>query len=235
MVDIKNNPKLNISSSKMNTSKKMPESAKPNTFILFFQRHFYYIVSFEALVVLVMGYGFLVRPKLDAWQNSKEQMNIIQDQNQTSMADYNQQITQLQSMIDAYSSLSSSDVNAINKMLPDNKDVEALFVQIDKIIKSNGLLLSNITINDSGKQAQSTKNSRLNITEKAENEPVSQTLQTMNISMNVVGVSYGSLKNLLAGLENNLRILDVQDIKYNPKGGSVQLNIIAYYLGDQGE
>ena len=48
--------------------------------------------------------------------------------------------------------------------------------------------------------------------------------------MEIIGVNYDGLKKLLATIENNLRLMDVNKIDFDPGARTVTLEVALYYL-----
>jgi len=55
-------------------------------------------------------------------------------------------------------------------------------------------------------------------------------LSRVKIILGLSGVDYGSIKNFLSILENNLRLINVTDLNFTASGGSAKLVLEAYYL-----
>jgi len=232
MADNKTQPKTGVKTIKPEAVIRPTESS---TALLFFQRYFYYIVASEALIILLLGYLFVIRPQVERWVENAKQKTFIDGQIKTSIVDYDQKIEQMQSMSDGYAGLSDSDINDINALLPDAPELESLFTQINKIVRTNGLILNKIGLNDTGKSATVAKKSQPSIMEKAVGVVGGKVLKTLNFNIELSGVGYRSLKNVLTSFENNLRIIDINEIEYNPKSESVKFNAVVYYLGSQVE
>jgi hypothetical protein len=48
--------------------------------------------------------------------------------------------------------------------------------------------------------------------------------------LDITGVNYEGLKQLLAIIESNLRLLDVKKVSFSPEGNTAQLEIVSYYI-----
>ena len=114
-------------------------------------------------------------------------------------------------------------------MLPEEKSESDLFLQIEKIVKGNGLLLESIFLEDE-EESSTKKRSKRDIEEGVEEEGSGEAkAKELKIKLTVSEAGYLAFKSLIASLENNLRIIDINDIKYDPADESAELSLKAYY------
>lgn len=205
----------------------------PGKFYVFLQKYFYYIIVVQIFVIFLLGYVFLIMPQANKLFSGKQARALAEEQVQNSIMVYDRRIKQLQEIVDAYDNISQTDIDAINAILPDQENIEELFAQINEMVKSNGLLLKSISLNDQVDNAKVQQKSRVEITEKALNIEEQKSLKEVNLTLKISGAGYQSFKNFLASLESNLRIIDVQDVKYNPTGESAEIIIVVYYFAKE--
>lgn len=205
----------------------------PGKSYVFLQKYFYYIIVVQIFVIFLLGYIFLIMPQANKLFSGKQARALAEEQVQNSIMVYDRRIKQLQEIVDAYDNISQTDIDAINAILPDQENIEELFAQINEMVKSNGLLLKSISLNDQVDNAKVQQKSRVEITEKALNIEEQKSLKEVNLTLKISGAGYQSFKNFLASLESNLRIIDVQDVKYNPTGESAEIIIVVYYFAKE--
>ncbi len=203
---------------------------KPSFFLILFQKYFYYFIILEIIIVIALGYLFLLKPKINIIFADDTRIALEDQKAQEKVIKYNKQIEELKEITAEYSKISETDINKINQILPDEPEERGLFVQIEKIVKANGLLLESIFIDDSDAKAAQTKTkSRRSGIVEAEKEVDISNMKELKIIFTVNEVSYPAFKSLLGSLEKNLRIIDVDTIEYDPKGESAVLLVKSYY------
>ena len=178
-----------------------------------------FVVIFISFVLL-LAYFLLLKPKVDETtnvisENISSREKILQAE-KTKLAN-------LQEAVLAYQNINPIDLARINGILPDDYDKEALFGEIEEVIRQNGFILTSINLTKEGETAgvmSSIANSpRANISDK---------IGVIDVSISIASIDYAGMKNLLTVLESNLRMLDVQQISL-ADGGSANLKFSTYY------
>jgi len=117
--------------------------------------------------------------------------------------------------------VNKENVEKIEKMLLNKNNIEEFITQIDNIVRGNGLILSSISINDSGDLPPSDSNT----------EATDTGIGVVNLSMTIENVNYTLLKKLLASFENNLNIIDIKTLGFSGEdGSSVNISATSYYF-----
>ncbi len=98
----------------------------------------------EMIIVAGAGYWFLLKPKISTTSTKDVEVILADEKTQAKIDDYNEQIIELNKIKEAYDKISDSNIDKVNNMLPDNPGERELFLQIEKIVKANGLLLDSI-------------------------------------------------------------------------------------------
>ena len=216
------------------TMEKVKLNDSPPSFLfVLFQRYFYYFIFLEIIIIVALGYWFLLKPRINIIFADDTRTALEDQKAQEKVIKYNQQIKELKGIVLGYSRISEIDINKINQILPDKPDERDLFAQIEKIVKANGILLESIFIDDSDLQAVQPKTrstrSALEVEATAEAEVISSNMKELKIIFTVSEVSYPAFKSLLNSLESNLRIIDVESIEYDPKDASAIFSVKSYY------
>ncbi|OGF28612.1 hypothetical protein A2477_00795 [Candidatus Falkowbacteria bacterium RIFOXYC2_FULL_47_12] len=221
----------NQNDSRQRPEKKSNDNEQRSAAALFFQRYFYYTVGIEVIVVALLGYGLAVKPQLDAISAWQAQARTTDEQMQTAMAQTEKKSADLQRLLDAYNSISAADLAAINALVPEREDLETLFFQLNAMAKQNGIFVTAIALSDETAAENMPKRSRLEVTEKAPADAAAGAgPQTINLTIKVSGAGYAAFKNFLAALEQNARLLDVQEVSYDPKSEAAEITLQAYYV-----
>ena len=99
---------------------------------------------------------------------------------------------------------------------------EDVFTGMEKLISSRGFILNSISVNSAAADNASAKDSG--------KQKIAGALGEVVIKLDISGVSYEGLKQLLAIIENQLRLMYVKKISYSPEGNTASLEISAYFL-----
>ena len=103
--------------------------------------------------------------------------------------------------LESYNFISQENVDRINKMIPSGAESMELVVQIDDMMRKNGLNLTNIDTKDF-------------IDKKS---VLGAAPQLLSLSIKARG-SYESFRSFVEELEKSLRLIDVNSVKINPAG-----------------
>lgn len=182
-----------------------------NKLNLFLNKYFSIFLVFLVIVILISAYFLILRPKFQATlsiieKNLEEQQKIYFSQQR--------KLVNLQAINAVYKQISAEDLKKFDNILPTDYPPEALFGELEEVIKQSGFILSNVNVN---------KEELL-----AEGE-ASASVGRMVINLSLGAVDYSGLKSLLKKLENNLRLLDIQDIAFSPADESLNLTMATYY------
>ena len=104
-----------------------------------------------------------------------------------------------------YNAISQENVDRINKMVPSGAESMKLVIQIDDMMRKNGLTLKAINIKDVASQNSSSDSPKND----------GKIAESVFLSMNAQG-SYESFRSFIKGLEKSLRLIDVVSVSINP-------------------
>jgi hypothetical protein len=199
-----------------------------NKALIFLNHYFNVIIFVVFLAIIISGLFIFVKPKYESVRSS------ISKTKETETAEYLKQsvrLEELKKIKENYDKISQKDIKKLDLMVPSVLDKEELLVQLEKIILQNGLLFSNLAVKEAGGGSQTADKSVL-IEEPAPagDSSSSGEIKSLNISLPLTGVSYEGLKNILKVFQNNLRLMDINSISYNPGGQTINLEITTYYI-----
>lgn len=205
--------------------------------LVIWQRYFYHLIIIELIIIFGAGYWFLLKPNVKAVFSSRAEISLQDKAQQKTIAELNAQIKELGQIKEGYVNLSPADRERIGQMLPAKSEERDLVTQINKIVAANGMLLKSISLEDESGLSGAGKGRGLTESGAGNNQGAalpapSAKAEAVKVDFEVSGVSYPALKSLLAGLENNLRLIDAQAVKYSPPEESAILVVKAYYQTD---
>ncbi len=97
--------------------------------------------------------------------------------------------------------ISNTDTDRLQKLLPSNIDNIRLIIEIGKIATGRNLILKNVSVGNFNKTTQSVGQDN-------------SAYGTLSLNFTVTS-SYANFLNFLSDLENNLRLIDITDISFN--------------------
>lgn len=177
------------------------------------------LVSF----LLFLSYFLLLKPKVDETTNAISE-NI--SSHEKLLQAEKDKLASLQAALISYDKIDPIDLARVNGILPNDYSKEALYGEIEEIIKQNGFIPTSIILNKED-EVKTDETARPN-PEAETKSKTSSKIGTINISLSLSSINYAGLKNLLGVLESNLRLLDVKQVSLTG-GDSVSLELSTYY------
>lgn len=209
-----------------------------NAFLIRYFRWFIF-----GVVVLMLIIGFLVL----LWPKYKEVKNLVKSskqQQQQVFLQKHERLDDLQSIIESYNNISEAQKKKVKKVIPDRRNKEEIFTEVKNLVARNNLSLKSITLEgEKEKKEEEREEERMLVRrqqsqeeeEKEEEKEYEKRelpagVERIRFNMFVVGTNYNSLRSLLTTLENNLSLMDIVNINFNPEGKSTNMVIDAYQL-----
>lgn len=199
----------------------------------FFSTYFKFLILIIVLGIFFASYVYVLKPKYDKAVEAVKG-NIV---NQERI--YLQQLNKLNSfkqLVAVYNKIPDDEKDKLNNLLPPDYIKEQLFIELGYIIPQNGHNLSYLDFKkDVEIEAEEDYQRRARNEEKSANsflEELPPDIGYIDANLKVSSASYNGLRNLLKLLENNLRLVDVYKINFDPSGEVLELNFSTYYLKD---
>ncbi|KKR21074.1 MAG: hypothetical protein UT48_C0014G0008 [Parcubacteria group bacterium GW2011_GWE2_39_37] len=174
---------------------------------IFLINYFNFILAAWVLIVLAFGYYMIILPK---YKKSAEEIGATVSSQIQIYEERKQYLAQLEKLNKTYKGISNEQIKRIDALLPNEPGGEKLLAQFEAITANSGVVLTSINYS---------------LVEDAKGG-----LSRVKIILGLSGVDYGSIKNFLSILENNLRLINVTDLNFTASGGSAKLVLEAYYL-----
>lgn len=191
---------------------------------IFLMRYFRLIIIAVCILLIAASYLYLIKPK---YSKISEIETKSKENNEAIRNDLASYYLQLEKYSQSYEKIDQEIVDKINIMLPENSKSEELLSQIEDIVRNRALSLSSIEI-----EVDETKSSASNIKAGANKDAkgsLPANVGIMKIKLEVLGVNYEKLKNLLSSLENNLRLMDIENLEFSPTDRKASFEISTYY------
>ncbi|MFH0892298.1 MAG: hypothetical protein V1867_05965 [Candidatus Falkowbacteria bacterium] len=194
---------------------------------LFFLDYFRLITLAAMLLFFAIGFFYLLKPKYDTIR-----LNIAESY-ENKQAEYEQLENYHRNLIqyaNTYKNISQADKDRINAMVPDGDSYKELYYLMNDIVSRHYMILKGLEIKPEDAPVAVDKE----VAGKTNKEANAARRGKIEVSMDIIGVNYDGLKKLLAAIENNLRLMDVNKIDFDPGARTVNLEVALYYLKPAG-
>lgn len=177
------------------------------------------------LVVFFIAYSFVLKPKYDKVSTVIAERNELKLENQTVLEN---NLSTINRYKDAYKKIDADKLSKINTILPPFKTREEFFTLFEEMILKKGYLITSLSVTSDADNADSGTKKKKTVDEvKPGTGPQ---IGAINIKVSIIGTDYEGMKKLLELIENNLRIMDINNIAYSYGGETLTLDITTYYL-----
>lgn len=213
---------------------------QPSSLLIFFNRFWIVITAILIGALLLGGYYFLVKPKMD--QNDVLRDNALQVQ--TDRQNSEQLLKNLKALESAYQDIvknRQADLDRLKAMVPTNPQVAEIFVVSDRLARQYGFQLLDINISD----VEEKKKTSASVSTDEDGNPINPApttatsttaskntiaLKTLAINFQVSPIAlrdetglvmvnaktnYQLFKDFLDALEKNLRLTDIQTVNFS--------------------
>jgi len=189
-------------------------------FNVYLYHYFNLIIIALLILIFILSYQFLLRPKYQSVANEEE---INQKQ-----ADYLSKMNYLVELADlkkAFDQISLADREKINNIINNTNEQEDLFQEMQYLAKRENLTLDSVDVSplDSGYDLE-------NLAGNDKRSDLFDRVQVVKSSVKLSKVSYEGLINALRTIEVNLRIMDINKVNYDPINRTAVLEILSYQL-----
>ncbi len=180
-------------------------------------RYYKLITVFLVILIVFLSYYFILEPKYQqVGVGGRYNLDTLKDK----LSERERYLENLKKLTANYQKISQADINNLKNILPNQKDIPGIFVQLQALAEEYNFLLSGVSINEVPKEVKKGKESP-------------EKISKLNISLNLIGSgesgNYAELKDFLSALEDNLRLFDVNAVYFTPDSPNYSINIFSYY------
>jgi Tfp pilus assembly protein PilO len=187
----------------------------------FLNDYFGWIIVFFVFVVFVLGFFFLIQPK---YLQTTRYVRAVSTQEKADFEAKSEELLKTKELLTVYKEINSSYIDKINAIAPVRKNKEELFPQINYLVSKNQLLLQSVSL---GEVVDYQVNSAFKTN--AQDNVIAQKIESVSVNLSVGGTDYDAFKRFLTALEDNLRLMDVVSVNFDPVSKTTSLTIITYY------
>jgi Tfp pilus assembly protein PilO len=189
--------------------------------IALLMRYFNFVPPVLFLLILIIGYSFLLKPKYD---NIKNEIEVTIKNKEEQRANYENYFQRLKNLKGLLREVTAADLGKLDRMIPSGPESEKLMVDLEAIIKGRGLFLSGLSVEDGTKEPAAPTSDQPN--------GLPEGIRQSAVSISIAGANYDAFKKLLVDMENYVRLLDITGLTFNPSGKTMNLELTAYYLAE---
>lgn len=242
MIDLKNE----LSNNKINESE-FADRKRRNDVNKFLNSYFRFIAVFILIVFLWVAIRFVIKPR---FEDAIVLSNNALKQKKTEFLSEYKKMENYKKVIAEFSEIDPNKISKISKIVPDQYSRDDLFTEITYFLMKNNFKIQSITIVDplvgtgstgasvesSGSGASSERRTGAVDSETTNTPAHTDYLKTLSpetgvwlVSLQLSEINYLALKSLLSVLENNLKLIDIFSINFQPTASSVDLSFFTYY------
>ncbi|HOZ53228.1 MAG TPA: hypothetical protein PK142_00945 [bacterium] len=234
MIDFKK--ELNNNTSKPQKEISLKQRRINNKVNSLLNSYFKFVVVVLVIVFFMASVNYIIIPRFRKVSISSEE--VLQRKKAEFLREYNS-LQEYKKIIAGFSQINQEDVYRIEKMMPERYSREDLFMEMTHFLLENNFKTDSVKVSDPLEIASAEKNDAQG-RRVVNNNPdlpayynyassLPSGVGSWLIEIELSNVDYQSLKNLLNIIENNLRIMDIYSLDFNPQEQSVKAKIITYY------
>lgn len=184
----------------------------------------FYIIIAVFLVIAILTLGYLLT--FNKEYNKIKSLGTVDYQKKINeLESKKSNLAQIEKVYDSYKKISQEEIKKLSIMLPPEKDVPSLFIEMEALAKESGLALNSIDVAQAG---------AVSITAGVAEGSATLNIKKLNINLKIQGIdSYDRLKLFLGNVEKSIRILDLNSLSYSPAQDSYSISLVTYYQGSE--
>ncbi len=171
------------------------------------------IIPIILIIGSIAGFSVMVNP---AYKESKALQAQIDSYDQA-LANSRSLENERDKLTQRFNSMSSNDINRLQKLLPDSVDNIRLILEIEKLASPYGMALKDVRYDAKAEDAKKNSDAGTGASSAAQGGQGKNTNKeygSWDLEFTVDG-SYNDFLNFLQDLEHNLRIVDVVSVKFS--------------------
>ena len=185
---------------------------KPSNIILLINKYLNILSFLIVIIVLILGFFILLQPKINNIQSTRgDKLPEVQRKEE----DLRSLVNQIDKLKNKYSEIKSEradDLDKLYKILPLDPDIANLFLIADRLANEYGFKLLSIDMAEPDKKSIKKQKKEDGVIKK-------EAWKSLIIHMVVSQIddrndAYGNFKKYLSGLENNLRLIDIETVSF---------------------
>ena len=204
---------------------------RPSDILLLFNKYLKIVFSLVIALILIFGYFLLLQPKINTIRTTKGDITQELVKKEEKL---NKLLTELGDLEIKYNDIKnrrSQDLEKLYDVIPNNAEIADIFLIAKRLANDYGFQLLSIDIVE-----PSNKGNKKGAEEIKESDLKSLVIHMVVAQVNDLGNGYDAFKEYLNGLENNLRLMDIQTVSFegfsdaeNETYATFNFSIITYF------
>lgn len=233
MIELKKELNNNSETKKEISPKQRRINNKINSFL---NSYFKFVVIILVIAFFVASVNYIIIPRFKKVSVSSEE--VLQNKKAEFLREYNS-LQDYKKIIAGFSQINQEDVYRIEKMMPSRYSREDLFIEMTHFLLENNFKTDLVKVSDPLEIASIEKNDAQGRRVVNNNTDLPgyydyvvslpAGIGSWIVEIELSDVNYQSLKQFLNIVENNLRIMDIYSLNFDPENKSVKAQIITYY------
>ena len=184
---------------------------KPSTYLLLFNKYSKIIVTLLTIFVLFLGYYLLLQPKIIIIQSTRGDILPEVERKEVELKELVEKVKRLRTKYNSIKNERTTDLTKLYTVIPSDPDIANIFLKADRLANEYGFQLLALDIAEPSKKIIKSK--------KGVKEVKKVPFESLIIHMVLAQVDdrnngYQSFKEYLGGLENSLRLMDIETVSF---------------------
>jgi Tfp pilus assembly protein PilO len=205
---------------------------KVSKFSVFIYKHFKLIIFFEVILILIIGYFFIIRKELSEIEDYGRLISQKQEELKK-IKEYRGDSLEFEKKYNVIKEDIEEDINKLYDILPPKQNLPNIMAQIEALVNNHGFMLGSISMTPEKEGVIS--NNKLPLLNSGEEEKV-DLIKEVNINIFVFSEEggYDRAKELLDAFEHHIRFTDIISFSFQEDMKSYSIILKTYYLNYEG-
>lgn len=204
---------------------------KASNLSVFIYKYFRYIIFIEVLLVLILGYFFIVKKELEDINNYNEEVSWKREELKK-IEDYQEDLDKFEKKYKKIEKELEDNLDKLYDIFPPERNLPNIVAQIESLVSKHNFILGSL---DLGIDNRQTKEKIVpNIINKEEELDLIKEID-INIFVFSEDGGYERIKELLDAFEHHIRFMDITSFGFEEDMESYSIILKTYYLADYEE
>lgn len=179
-------------------------------------------------IIFILSYFIVLKPR---YEKMKNHSGVIINEKENELKVFEKYLGELKDFNESYEKISSSDMENMNKVIPNKNDYEDLVVVVNDIVSNRGLELSSVSVGNVASKYPPSTRVKTTKAVASENNSFKNKIKKIDLSLDISGViDYKKMKILVSDFERSQRLFDINSIDFTDNSDRMSLGISAYYF-----
>jgi hypothetical protein len=226
--ELKPDNKVEFGNKKDKTKIKIGKSEKVSGLSVIIYKRFNLIIFLEILLVLILGYLFIIRTEVLAIGDYDEL--VLKRQNELAkIKDYKKDSSEFEKRYNDIEKQVESDINKLYDILPPEEDLPNLMAQMEALASSHGFTLGSISMSAESSKVLDKRDVPVIASQKKVKKEL---IKEVDISLFIFSEDggYARAKELLDAFEHHIRFINITSFSFEKDMKAYSIILKTYYL-----